>query len=96
MERLASEGVNSPADVFITVDAGNLWKVQKDGMFQSINSSTINSIVPENLRGPNNEWVGIAKRSRVIYYNPVNVSAEDMEGLRMKIFQIQNGKVELQ
>ena len=81
MERLASEGTNSPADVFITVDAGNLWKVQKDGMFQSINSSTIDSIVPENLRGPNNEWVGIAKRSRVIYYNPVNVSAEDMEGL---------------
>ena len=81
MERLASEGVNSPADVFITVDAGNLWKVQKDGMFQSISSDTINSIVPENLRGLNNEWVGIAKRSRVIYYNPVNVSAEDMEGL---------------
>ncbi len=81
MERLASEGVNSPADVFITVDAGNLWKVQKDGMFQSISSDTINSIVPENLRGPNNEWVGIAKRSRVIYYNPVNVSVEDMEGL---------------
>jgi iron(III) transport system substrate-binding protein len=81
IERLASEGVNSPADVFITVDAGNLWKVQKDGMFQSITSDTINSIVPENLRGPNNEWVGIAKRSRVIYYNPVNVSAEDMEGL---------------
>ena len=81
MERLASEGANSPADVFITVDAGNLWKVQKDGMFQSISSDTINSIVPENLRGPNNEWVGIAKRSRVIYYNPVNVSAEDMEGL---------------
>ena len=81
MERLASEGVNSPADVFITVDAGNLWKVQKDGMFQSISSDTINSIVSENLRGPNNEWVGIAKRSRVIYYNPVNVSAEDMEGL---------------
>ena len=81
MERLASEGANSPADVFITVDAGNLWKVQKDGMFQSINSSTIDSIVPDNLRGPNNEWVGIAKRSRVIYYNPVKVSAEDMEGL---------------
>ena len=55
MERLASEGSSSPADVFITVDAGNLWKVQKDGMFQSIKSSTIDSIVPENLRGPNNE-----------------------------------------
>ena len=81
MERLASEGANSPADVFITVDAGNLWKVQKDGMFQSISSSAINSAVPSNLRGPNNEWVGIAKRSRVIYYNPKNVSDDEINGL---------------
>ena len=81
MERLASEGANSPADVFITVDAGNLWKVQKDGMFQSINSSMVDNTVPANLRGPNNEWVGIAKRSRVIYYNPLNVSEAEMAGL---------------
>ena len=81
MERLASEGASSPADVFITVDAGNLWKVQKDGMFQSINSSMVDNIVPANLRGPNNEWVGIAKRSRVMYYNPVTVSSDEMEGL---------------
>ncbi len=81
MERLASEGTSSPADVFITVDAGNLWKVQKDGMFQSINSSMVDNIVPANLRGPNNEWVGIAKRSRVMYYNPVTVSSDEMEGL---------------
>ena len=81
MERLASEGASSPADVFITVDAGNLWKVQKDGMFQSINSSMVDNIVPANLRGPNNEWVGIAKRSRVMYYNPATVSSDEMEGL---------------
>lgn len=81
MERLASEGTNSPADVFITVDAGNLWKVQKDGMFQSISSNKINRIVPSNLRGPNDEWVGIAKRSRVIYYNPNNVSNDEIKGL---------------
>ena len=81
MERLASEGSSSPADVFITVDAGNLWKVQKDGMFQSISSSVIDSAVPSNLRGPNNEWVGIAKRSRVIYYNPKNVSDDEINGL---------------
>ena len=81
MERLASEGANSPADVFITVDAGNLWKVQKDGMFQSISSNKINAVVPNNLRGPNDEWVGIAKRSRVIYYNPNNVSNDEINGL---------------
>ena len=81
MERLVSEGANSPADIFITVDAGNLWKVQKDGMFQSISSSKINAVVPNNLRGPNDEWVGIAKRSRVIYYSPNNVSNEEINGL---------------
>ena len=81
MERLASEGANSPADVFITVDAGNLWKVQKDGMFQSISSNKINAVVPNNLRGPNDEWVGIAKRSRVIYYNPNTVSNDEINGL---------------
>ena len=81
MERLASEGTNSPADVFITVDAGNLWKVQKDGMFQSISSNKINAVVPNNLRGPNDEWVGIAKRSRVIYYNPKNVSNDEINEL---------------
>ena len=81
MERLNSEGANSPADVFITVDAGNLWKVQKDGMFQAISSSVVDSVVPANLRGPNNEWVAIAKRSRVMYYNPLTVSADEMENL---------------
>ena len=81
MERLKSEGPNSPADVFITVDAGNLWKVQKDGMFQSISSSVVESVVPTNLRGPNDEWVAIAKRSRVMYYNPLTVSADEMENL---------------
>ena len=41
----------------------------------------VDNIVPANLRGPNNEWVGIAKRSRVMYYNPVTVSSDEMEGL---------------
>jgi iron(III) transport system substrate-binding protein len=81
MERLNSEGANSPADVFITVDAGNLWKVQKDGMFQSISSSVVDSVVPANLSGPNDEWVAIAKRSRVMYYNHLTVSADEMENL---------------
>ena len=35
LERIKSEGKNSPADIFFTVDAGNLWKVQKEGLFQS-------------------------------------------------------------
>ena len=49
LERLKSEGSNSPADLFFTVDAGNLWKIQKEGYFQSITSNKVASIVPKNL-----------------------------------------------
>ena len=80
MERLRLEGKNSPADLFITSDAGNLWKIQKDGMFKEILSEKIKKTVPKNFRGPNNEWVGIAKRSRVIFYSPE----------RVKDFEIKN------
>ena len=76
LERLKSEGKNSPADIFFTVDAGNLWKVQKEGLFQSIESKKVLQAVPENLRGPNNEWTAIAKRARVVFYNPDRVSEE--------------------
>ena len=34
MERLKAEGVNSPGDVFFTVDAGNLANFQKEGFFK--------------------------------------------------------------
>tara|TARA_B100000131_G_scaffold133802_1_gene130442 strand:+ start:2020 stop:3039 length:1020 start_codon:yes stop_codon:yes gene_type:complete len=81
LERIKSEGKNSPADIFFTVDAGNLWKVQKENLFQEIKSKKVISTVPRNLRGPNNEWTAIAKRARVIFYNPKNVSAEEIKDL---------------
>ena len=81
LERIKSEGKNSPADIFFTVDAGNLWKVQKENLFQEIKSKKVISTVPRNLRGPNNEWTAIAKRARVIFYNPKNVSEEEIKDL---------------
>ena len=81
MQRIRSEGRNSLADIFITVDAANLWKLQKDNFFQSISSNKIQKSVPANLRGPNNEWVALAKRARIMYYNPRTVSSSELEGL---------------
>ena len=52
MERLKSEANNSPADIFLTTDAGNLWKIQKEGFLLSINSENLKSIVSSNFRGP--------------------------------------------
>lgn len=81
LERLKAEGKNSPADIFFTVDAGNLWRVQNEGFFQPIKSSNIKKVVPENLTGPNDEWVAIAKRTRVIYYNPELISPSEINNL---------------
>jgi iron(III) transport system substrate-binding protein len=81
MQQIITEGSSSPADLFVTVDAGNLWKAQKEGLFHKITSSTVDNIVPANLRGPNNEWVALAKRARIMYYNPRTVSADELEGL---------------
>ena len=81
LERIKSEGKNSPADIFFTVDAGNLWKVQKEGLFQSIKSKKILSSVPVELRGPNDEWTAVAKRARVVFYNPMKVSSNEIKDL---------------
>ena len=78
IERIKSEGVNSPADVFMTVDAGNLWRADRDGLFLPVNSSMLESKIPENLRHPNGHWFGFSKRARVIYYNKDRVSPSDL------------------
>ena len=81
LERLKFEGKNSPADIFFTVDAGNLWKVQREGLFQPIKSEEVLSKVSSNYRGPNNEWTAIAKRSRVFFYNPKRVSSKEISNI---------------
>jgi len=81
IERLKSEGANSPADVFITVDSGNLWKVQDFGLFAPINSRKIENIVPKVYRGENNEWIALAKRARVIFFNKEKYSYKDLRDL---------------
>lgn len=81
LERIKAEGKNSPADIFFTVDAGNLWKVQKEKLLQSIESQDVLDAVPDNLRGPNNEWTGIAKRARAVFYNPQRVSQNEIKNL---------------
>ena len=82
MERLKSEGKNSPGDVFFTVDAGNLANFQKGGFLQPITSQKIKDLVPEELRGVNDEWVAIAKRARVIFYNPESITQDEIDGIR--------------
>ena len=81
IERLKAEGANSPGDVFFTVDAGNLANFQKQGYLQPIQSEAIKQVVPVELRGENDEWVAVAKRARVIFYNPELVNENEIKNI---------------
>lgn len=69
IQRLMAEGPNSPADVLITVDAGRLHQATSEDLLQSVESPVLDSLVPEHLRGPDNEWFALTMRSRVIAYH---------------------------
>lgn len=81
IERLKAEGANSPGDVFFTVDAGNLANFQKQGYLQPIQSEAIKKVVPVELRGENDEWIAVAKRARVIFYNPELVDENEIKNI---------------
>jgi iron(III) transport system substrate-binding protein len=68
IERMKSEGANSPADVLLTVDAGRLWRAQEAGLFQPTRSDVLDARIPANLREPEGHWFGFATRARVIAY----------------------------
>ncbi len=69
IQKLKAEGASSPADVLITVDAGDLWFAAQDGLLQPVESATLAANVPENLRDPQNRWFGLAVRARTIVYS---------------------------
>lgn len=73
LERIRNEGANSPADVFITVDIGRLWRAQQAGVFAPVRSKVLESRIPANYRDPAGEWFGFSARARVIAYNKTAV-----------------------
>ena len=79
LERLKSEGEDTPADVFMTVDAGMLWNAAESGELAAIDSSSIEDAVPEDLRDPEGRWTGLAMRARTVMYNPDAVDPAEFD-----------------
>lgn len=67
MERILTEGMNSPADLYVTVDGGRLWQAAEAGIFQPVQSEVLDARVPENFRDPEGRWYGLSARARVIF-----------------------------
>jgi len=78
IERIKSEGANSPADLLITVDAGRLWRADQAGIFVPVTSQIITDKIPENLRHPEGKWFGFTKRARVLMYNKDKVNPDQL------------------
>lgn len=76
MERIRSEGANSPADVFITVDASRLAKADELGLFAPVKSANLESRIPAHLRS--DTWFAFSTRARVIIYNKSTLKATDV------------------
>lgn len=70
MERLRAEGARTPADVLITVDAGNLWQAANLGLLQPLDSAALKANIPQNLRDPQDRWFGLSVRARTLVHNP--------------------------
>ena len=68
MQRMRAEGRNSPADVLLTVDAGNLWRATEAGLLQPVESEALEARIPEHLRAPDGTWYAFSQRARMIFY----------------------------
>ena len=69
IERIKAEGVNSPADVLITVDAGRLWRAAEAGILAPVESEILEERIPAGFINEDKLWFGFSTRARVIYYN---------------------------
>ncbi len=78
IERMRAEGANSPADVFISVDAGRIERAREFGLLAPINSEVLASRIPANLRDPDGHWFGVSTRARVIMYHKDRVNPADL------------------
>jgi len=90
IERLAAEGKNSPADMLMTVDVGELWNAANRGLLRPTRSKILEANIPATLRDPGNRWVGLSQRARTIVYHASRVDPSTLstyEGLAEPVWQ---------
>ena len=77
-ERIKAEGANSPADIFLTVDAARLWRAEHAGIFAPVKSAVLDKRIPAQFRGADNKWFAFSARARVIAYDKSKIKPADL------------------
>ncbi len=81
VNRIKAEGDRSPADVFITNDAGSLEMVRAAGLFRPLNMREVERAIPAQFRAADNSWIGLSGRFWVIVYNTTMVKPDQVKSL---------------
>jgi len=76
--RMAAEGANSPADVFLTVDTSRLERAKDAGLFQPIESEVLEARIPAYVQDEDNQWFGFSQRARILFYDKTEVTDPPM------------------
>jgi iron(III) transport system substrate-binding protein len=76
--RLEAEGAQTPADVLMTVDAGNLWRAAELGLLQPLDSEVVNSAIPAAYRDSEDRWTALSLRARTIVYSTERVDPQEL------------------
>jgi iron(III) transport system substrate-binding protein len=76
IERIQAEGRNSPADLLLTVDVGNLTQATDAGIAQAIQSATLEAAIPPAYRATDWQWIGLTRRARVVYASKERVKQD--------------------
>ena len=72
--RMEAEGLNSPADVLLTVDTSRLERAKDAGILQPVESAVLDERIAENLRDSDDQWFGFSQRARIFFFDEADVS----------------------
>ena len=78
ISKLELEGQNTPADLFVTVGAGNLYNAKSKGLLQKVDSKALNNNIPKEFRDKANEWFGLTYRARILVYDPTKTKVSEL------------------
>jgi iron(III) transport system substrate-binding protein len=81
VNRLKAEGDRTPADLFLTNDAGSLEQARLAGVLRPLNMREVERAIPPQFRAPDNAWIGLSGRFWIIVYNKTLVKPGELKSL---------------
>lgn len=81
VNRLQAEGDNTPADVFLTNDAGSLEHARELKLLRPMNMREVERAIPSQFRASDNSWIGLSGRFWIVVYNTTLAKPDQIKSL---------------